>query len=99
LDSGTTRGPYVYYYLSCSIKYTDGWAEQVSFPWPFHFTHRDDPFAYRNGPQRFPPQGPPPGFVLPHPFALSRALCTYYHAECESVLERERANGGPGTGG
>ena len=100
LDNGTVRGPYTYYYLTCSIKYTDGFAESVSFPWPFHFSRGNDPFASRSGPQRFPPQPPPPGFVLPHPFALSRALCTYYHAECEAVLERERAaGGGPANGG
>jgi hypothetical protein len=99
LDNGTVRGPYTYYYLTCSIKYTDGYAESVSFPWPFHFSRGNDPFASRNGPQRFPPQPPPPGFVLSHPFALSRALCTYYHDECAAVLERERAAGGTASGG
>jgi hypothetical protein len=92
---GTTRGIYTYYYLTCSVKYTDGFAERVSFPWPFKFTRRDDPFIRDDGPQRFPPQSPPPGFALPHPFALSRAVCMYFRDECAAVLKREQAGGGP----
>jgi hypothetical protein len=100
MDEGSVRGVYTYYYLTCSIRYTDGMTERVSFPWPFRFTRRDDPFIYRDGrPHSFPPQAPPAGFVLRHPFALSRALCMYYHDECAAVLERERANNGPDNGG
>jgi hypothetical protein len=100
MDNGTVRGVYTYYYLTCSIRYTDGMTERVSFPWPFRFTRRDDPFIYRDGrPHSFPPQPPPEGFVLRHPFALSRALCMYYHDECAAVLEREHAVNGPASGG
>jgi hypothetical protein len=100
LADGNVRGVFTYYYLRCTIRYTDGMTETVSFPWPFRFTRRDDPFAYRDGrPHSFPPQPPPAGFVLSHPFALSRALCIYYHDECAAVLERERTNNGPGSGG
>jgi len=100
LDDGHVQGIYTYYYLRCTIRYTDGMSETVSFPWQFRFTRRDDPFLYRDGrPHSFPPQPPPQGFSLPHPFALSRALCIYYHDECAAVLQRERSNNGPANGG
>ncbi|MEO7039965.1 MAG: hypothetical protein ABI186_08065 [Candidatus Elarobacter sp.] len=94
LDNGTTRGAYTYYYLRCNVHYADGFSEQVSFPWPFRFTRREDPFAMGPGRHEFPPQPPPAGFTLPHPFALSRAICAYYHDDCVAVLRREQAAGG-----
>jgi hypothetical protein len=100
VDEGQTRGPYTYYYLTCSVRYTDGYFERVAFPWPFKFTRGDDPFIHHDGrAHSFPPQPPPEGFVLPRPFALSRAVCTYYREACEAVLKQERAAGtGPGGG-
>jgi hypothetical protein len=81
-------------YLRCLIRYSDGYYEEVSFPWVFRFARRTDPFAYLDDmPHPFPMQPPPPGFVLPQPFALSRAICSFYRAECESLIDRERANG------
>jgi hypothetical protein len=87
------RGAYVERYLRCVITYSDGYFEQVSFPWVFRFTRRNDPFQYADGYHPFPMQPPPDGFPLPHPFALSRAVCSFYRAECQSVIQRERANG------
>jgi hypothetical protein len=93
IQSGT-RGPYVDRYLRCVITYSDGYFEQVSFPWAFHFTRRNDPFQYEDGSYHpFPMQPPPDGFALGHPFALSRAICSFYRAQCASVIMRERANG------
>lgn len=81
-------------YLRCVITYSDGYFEQVSFPWAFHFTRRNDPFQYDDSSYHpFPMQPPPDAFALPHPFALSRAICSFYRAECQSVITRERANG------
>jgi hypothetical protein len=88
------HGAIVERYLRCDITYSDGYFEQVSFPWTFRFLRRYDPFAYNDGQYHpFPMQAPPPGFVLPHPFAFSRAICSFYRAECVSLIERERANG------
>lgn len=90
----STRGAYVDRYLRCVITYSDRYFEQVSFPWPFHFTRRNDPFQYNDGSYHpFPMQAPPDAFGLPHPFALSRAICSFYRAECQSVITREKANG------
>ncbi|MBV8582081.1 MAG: hypothetical protein JOZ86_15765 [Candidatus Eremiobacteraeota bacterium] len=94
LDDGTVRGPYTYYYLRCTVHYSDGFNETVEFPWPYKFTQADDPFARHDGRHHhFPPQAPPDGFVLPHPFALSRAVCAFYHDECKAVLDREHPDG------
>jgi hypothetical protein len=93
LDDGAVRGPYTYYYIRCDVTFQDGYRETVSFPWPFKFTRREDPFA-PNGPRHFPGQPPPPGFVMPHPFALSRSVCYYYHDECVAIVKREEAAGG-----
>ena len=91
-DAGVRRGNYIYYYLRCSVHYSDGYSETVEFPWPFKFTNADDPF--RDGRRHsFPGQPPPPGFTLPHPFALSRAVCAYFRAECQAVIDQERAKG------
>jgi hypothetical protein len=88
------HGAYIDRYLRCVITYSDGYFEQVSFPWAFHFTRRNDPFQYDDASYHpFPMQPPPDAFPLPHPFALSRAICSFYRAECQSVITRERANG------
>lgn len=94
LDDGTARGGYTYYYLRCNVRYTDGYTEQVSFPWPFRFTGRNDPFRMGPGRHEFPPQPPPAGFSLPHPFALSRAICAYFHDDCMTVIRREQEQSG-----
>lgn len=94
LDDGSYRGGYTWYYLRCTVHYGDGYVESVEFPWPFKFTRANDPFFRRDGRRHeFPGQPPPDGFVLPHPFAMSRAVCTYFREECKAVIERERANG------
>jgi hypothetical protein len=94
LDDGSNRGGYIWYYLRCTVRYADGYVESVTFPWPFKFTRANDPFYRHDGRRHeFPGQPPPPGFVLPHPFALTRAVCTYYREECKAVIDRERANG------
>ena len=88
------HGALVDRYLRCLIRYSDGYYEEVSFPWAFRFLRRTDPFAYLDEMSHpFPMQPPPAGFTLPKPFALSRALCSFYRAECLSLIERERANG------
>jgi hypothetical protein len=85
-----------YYYFRCTIRYSDGYFEDVSFLWPHVFPRGRDPVdLYRRGEVRmvFPMQGPPPGFVLPPHFALSRAVCSFYKARCQSIIDGERANG------
>ena len=85
-----------YYYFRCTIRYSDGYFEDVSFLWPHVFPNRRDPVdIYRHGGDRlvFPMQAPPAGFVLPPHFALSRAVCSFYKARCQSIIDRERANG------
>jgi hypothetical protein len=96
----SARGGAVDRYLRCVITYSDGYFEQVSFPWAFRFTRRNDPFQYEDGSYHpFPMQPPPDNFALPHPFALSRAICSFYRSECASVITREKANGNqPATG-
>jgi hypothetical protein len=96
LQGPMARGAVRYYYLRCMIRYNDGYFENVSYPWVYRFPARMDPFDDRvnpNGDMRFAPQGPSDGFVLPPHFALSRAICSFYHAQCESIFARERANG------
>ena len=89
-----TRGAFVSRVLRCLIRYSDGYYEEVTFPWEYVFNRRIDPFAYDDGMQHpFPMQAPPPGFVLPQPFALSRAVCSFYHAQCEALIQRESAAG------
>ncbi len=85
----SAHGALVDRYLRCVITYSDGYFEQVSFPWVFRFTRRNDPFQYEDGSYHpFPMQPPPDAFALPHPFALSRAICSFYRAEC---AERDHA--------
>ncbi|HZO94060.1 MAG TPA: hypothetical protein VFB22_09810 [Candidatus Baltobacteraceae bacterium] len=91
-DQFERRGAYSYYFVRCIIHYSDGYTETVAFPWQWKWLDRDNPFL-PGGPRRFPGQPPPPGFVLPHPFALSRAVCAFFRAECEAVIQRERAQG------
>ncbi len=94
LDVPTSRGGYNYYYLDCHVTFTDGYTEEVSFPWQFRFPPREDPFRYQDGrPHHFPVQGPPDGFVLRRPFALSRTICAFYHDDCEAIVAKERAAG------
>lgn len=93
-DEPSYHGGYVWYFLHCTVHYADGFVETVDFPWQFKFTRANDPFARRDGRRHeFPGQPPPDGFVLPHPFAMSRAVCTYFREECKAVIDRERANG------
>lgn len=94
LDDGSNHGGYTWYYLRCTVHYEDGYTESVAFPWPFKFTRANDPFIRHDGRRHeFPGQPPPDGFVLPHPFALSRAVCAFYRDECKAVIDKERANG------
>jgi hypothetical protein len=94
LDTPNARGGYNYYYLRCRVTFTDGYTEEVSFPWQFRFTPRDDPFRYQDGHQHhFPVQAPPEGFALRRPFALSRTICAFYHDDCAAVVAKERAAG------
>ena len=87
------RGPVVWHYMDCDFIYTDGFAEHVLIPWPQHFSRNDDPADH---PFKIYPVGePPPGWTLPHPFAFSRLVCVFYRAECQALIDRERANGDP----
>ena len=87
-------GPLRAYYIRCHIQYSDGYFETVSFPWVFVFPPQRDPFdPHVTERMYFPGQGPPPGFVLPPHFALSRAVCAFFKPRCASIIERERANG------
>lgn len=88
------RSPVIARVLRCLIRYSDGYYEEVTFPWTFRFLRRTDPFAYSDQMDHpFPMQPPPPGFTLPQPFALSRAVCSFYRAQCEALIERESAAG------
>ena len=93
LEDTVTRGPVHVYYIRCTIRYPDGYFENVSYPWPYKFPASADPFQLAPGALIFHGQGPPPGFVLPRNFALSRAICSFYRAQCERLIERERAAG------
>lgn len=84
------------YYIRCTIHYSDGFFEQVSFPWPFYFAPHKDPFNYRDNPDgsmHFPGQDPPPGFVLQPHFGLSRAVCSYFRPQCTAIVDAERKRG------
>jgi hypothetical protein len=84
------------YYIRCFIRYNVGYFETVSFPWIYQFAPRRDPFDFRvnpDGKMTFPPQPPPPGFSLPPHFALSRAVCSFFKAQCAKLIDRERENG------
>jgi hypothetical protein len=100
LQDVVTRGRVHVYYIRCTIRYSDGYFENVSYPWPYKFPANADPFQLAPGALTFYGQGPPPGFTLPPNFALSRAICTFYRAQCEDLIKREKANGNqPAPGG
>jgi len=87
------RGPVVWHYMDCDFVFTDGFSEHVLIPWPQQFARNDDPADH---PYKFyPVEDPPAGWQLPHPFAFSRLVCIFYKAECQALVERERANGDP----
>jgi hypothetical protein len=84
------------YYIRCTIHYSDGFFEQVSFPWPFYFAPHKDPFNFRDNPDgsmHFPGQDPPPGFALQEHFGLSRAVCSYFRPQCAAIIDAERKRG------
>jgi hypothetical protein len=84
------------YYIRCTIHYSDGFFEQVSFPWPFYFAPHKDPFNYRDNPDgsmHFPGQDPPSGFVLQPHFGLSRAVCSYFRPQCAAIIDAEHRHG------
>jgi hypothetical protein len=87
------RGPVVWHYEDCEFIYTDGFSEHVLIPWPQQFSRNDDPVDHPG--KMYPVEDPPPGWTLPHPFAFSRLVCIFYKAECQALVERERANGDP----
>jgi hypothetical protein len=87
------RGPTVWHYEDCRFVYSDGFSEQVAIPWPQPYARNDD-IAEHPG-KIYLVRDPPPGWVLPHPFAFSRLICIYYKAECQALVDRERANGDP----
>ena len=87
------RGPLVWHYMDCDFVYTDGFGEHVLIPWPQRFARNDDPADHPY--KMYPVEDPPPGWTLPHPFAFSRLVCIFYKAECQALVERERANGDP----
>ena len=90
----TAHGATIDRILRCQITYSDGYFENVTFPWRYRFSRRTDPFQYSDGYSHpFPMQAPPDAFPLPHPFALSRAVCSFYRAQCSRVIDAERANG------
>ncbi|HTW84177.1 MAG TPA: hypothetical protein VMD91_08940 [Candidatus Sulfotelmatobacter sp.] len=81
-----------YHWLHCTWHFSDGYVDTVDVPWPQRFPAGNDPLLTRRTVQ-FNLQEPPPGYVLPDPFPLSRVVCAFYRARCEAVLARERANG------
>ncbi len=87
------RGNTVWHYEDCDFVYSDGFSEHVLIPWPQHFNRNDDPVDHPY--RRYTVQDPPVGWTLPHPFAFSRLVCVFYKAECQALIERERANGDP----
>lgn len=82
-----------WYYVRVRISYPDGFTEIVDVPWRFYFPRRADPIAMMD-PRPFIPPPPPENYALPKPFALSRFVCTYFHNECQAVLDGEERNGG-----
>jgi len=89
-----TRGELTYIYWRCRVRYDDGYAEIVPFPWPFVYPRGHTPRPREN----FPAQPPPAGFHLPAVFSLSRQVCYYFRERCDAVLARERAAGSPDYG-
>jgi hypothetical protein len=87
-----------YYYIHVRMVYADGTSEVVDIPWPVAFPFGRDPIAAPNRPVFHHITDPPPGYVLPHPFQLSRLLCIYYRDECQAVIDAEQRNGGRPAG-
>lgn len=81
-----------WYYIRVHVVYSDGSSETVDIPWPVSFAMDDDPVATHAIFHHIP--DPPPGYALPHPFPISRLVCTYYKDECQAVLDAEDRNGG-----
>jgi hypothetical protein len=101
LQGPMTLGRMQGYYIRCLVHYTDGFFEQVSFPWPFYFPPHKNPFDPRdnpNGTMTFPGQDPPPGFTLPANFALSRTVCAYFRTQCTAIINAEIGRGEPSYG-
>jgi hypothetical protein len=101
LQGPMTVGRMQGYYIRCLVHYTDGFFEQVSFPWPFYFAPHKNPFDPRdnpNGTMTFPGQDPPPGFALPANFALSRTVCAYFRPQCMAIINSETGRGEPSYG-
>jgi hypothetical protein len=80
-----------WYYLAVRMQWPDGYSESIDIPWVLRYPRDDDPVARRD---RLTDVAPPPDYVLPHPFQLSRIVCTYFRAQCQAVLDAERENGG-----
>jgi hypothetical protein len=101
LQGPMTVGRMQGYYIRCLVHYTDGFFEQVSFPWPFYFAPHKNPFDPRdnpNGTMTFPGQDPPAGFTLPANFALSRTVCAFFRPQCTSIINAETGRGEPSYG-
>jgi hypothetical protein len=81
-----------WYYVEVRMVYDDGSSELVDIPWPVAFPIGNDPIAVDRVFHHIP--DPPPNYVLPHPFQLSRLLCLYYRDECKAVIDAEERNGG-----
>lgn len=81
------------YYVEVRIVWPDGFSEIVNLPWQVELPANNDPLL-RPGSFPYTEIGPPPGYVLPHPFQLSRTLCLYYRDECQAVIDAEQRNGG-----
>lgn len=85
-----------WHYVHVTILYADGYSETVDVPWPFVFPSSNDPIEREQ--HRFFAPPPPEGYVLPHPFPLSRFVCSYYKEECQAVIDAEKKNGGNPAG-
>ncbi len=86
------------YFVRARIIYQDGFVELVDVPWPFIFTGvRLDPIQLSNG-RYFVPPPPPETYRLPHPFAPSRFVCTYFKDDCKALFAAEEAAGGVASG-
>lgn len=96
-DQTWYQGNTAWHYLTCTTTYEDGYSERVSIPWPVHYPKSNDAPLIPG--RRFNLTDPPPGWTLPHPFALSRVTCAYFKSECQAVIDREKANGDPAYGG
>jgi hypothetical protein len=94
--SSGSSGRFNWHYVHVTILYADGYTETIDVPWPFVFPSSNDPIEREQ--RRFLAPPPPDGYVLPHPFPLSRFVCSYYKEECAAVIESEKKNGGNPAG-